>query len=336
MTEKQYGGATGRGSGKVVIDNHSPRGFISKSKKSNEVEKSELSSEAIAGFKKAGQIAKKVREFAKEIIKPEAKLLDIAEKIESKIIELGGKPAFPVNLSINEIAAHYTPGHNDINVANGLLKVDIGVHVDGYIADTAFSVDLEGNEENKKLIEVADKALEKAIETIKFEIPINEIGKAISEVIVSSGFSPIRNLTGHEVNRWFLHSGFTVPNYDNGNTTPVEEGGYAIEPFTTTGQGVVYESKPSEIFIFQGRTGVRDNLAKEIMNYIEVEYKTLPFCSRWLVKKFGQRAILALSMLKQMGAINEFSQLLEKGKGKVAQAEHTVLVSKDKVEVTTL
>jgi methionyl aminopeptidase len=335
MTEKQYGGATGRGSGKVVIDNHKPRGFVSKSKKNNEIETNELANEAIEGLKKAGQIAKQAREFIRKIIKPGMKLLDIAEQIEGKITELGGKLAFPVNLSINEIAAHYTPSHDDETLASGLLKVDLGVHVDGYIADTAFSLDLEDNEENKKLIEAADKALEKAIKTIKFGVPINEIGKEISEVIVFNGFSPIRNLTGHQVSQWYLHSGFTVPNYDNGNTTRVEEGSYAIEPFTTTGQGLVYESKPSGIFIFQGRTGVRDRLAKEIMNFIETEYKTLPFCSRWLVKKFGSRAIQALAMLKQTGAINEFSQLLEKGKGKVAQAEHTVIVSKDKVEVTT-
>jgi methionyl aminopeptidase len=335
MTEKQYGGATGRGSGKIIIDNHSPRGFVSKSKKNNEIDTSDLGAEDVEKLKKAGEIAKKVREFAKEIIKPETKLLDIAEKLEGKIVEFGGKPAFPVNLSINEIAAHYTPSHDDETLASGLLKIDIGVHVDGYIADTAFSVDLENNEENKRLIETAEKSLEKALETIKFGIPINEIGKAISEIIVSSGFSPIRNLTGHQVSQWFLHSGFTVPNYDNGNTASIEEGSYAIEPFTTTGQGLVYESKPSGIFIFQGRTGVRDNLAKEIMNFIELEYKTLPFCSRWLVKKFGARTTIALSMLKQMGAINEFSQLIEKGKGKVAQAEHTVIVSKNKVDVTT-
>ena len=120
--------------------------------------------EEIECLKKAGAIAKQAVAYAKELIKPDMLLLEIAEQIESKIDELGGKPAFPVNLSIDNIAAHYTPSWNDSSISRGLLKVDIGVQVDGYIADTAFSIDLENSEENKKLIEAAEAALEKASE----------------------------------------------------------------------------------------------------------------------------------------------------------------------------
>ncbi len=142
----------------------------------------------------AGKIAVEARTYARELIKPGMPLLEIAEKIESKIIELGGLLAFPVNLSINEIAAHYTPSHDDTTLAQGLLKVDLGVHVDGWIADTAFSLDLEGNSENTNLIRTAEQALENAKSIIQAGISTDEIGKEIHRTIMSSNFNPIVNL----------------------------------------------------------------------------------------------------------------------------------------------
>ena len=129
----------------------------------------------------AGKISSDVKKYAREIIKSEVSLLEIAEKIEDKIIELGGKPAFPTNLSINEIAAHYTPSHDDTTKAHGLLKIDLGVSIDGWIADTAFSIDLENSEENKKLIKASEKALENVSQILKENISTNEIGKTIQE-----------------------------------------------------------------------------------------------------------------------------------------------------------
>ena len=132
---------------------------------------------------KAGKIAAETREYAKSIIKKDMPLIEIAEKIESKIVELGGKPTFPVNLSINDIAAHYTPSHNDENVAKDLLKIDLGVHIDGEIADTAFSLDLENNEQNKKLISAAQNAVDKATSIVNKDTRLNEVGKAIQKEI---------------------------------------------------------------------------------------------------------------------------------------------------------
>jgi methionyl aminopeptidase len=163
----------------------------------------------------AGQISKQAKEYAREITKKGVPLLEIAERIEGKIFELGGKLAFPINLSIDEIAAHYTPSHDDENLAHGLLKIDLGVHVDGWIADTAFSMDLENNEENKKLIEASEQALLKAQETIKENVSANEIGKRVSEVIESKGFSPIINLSGHQIENYELHAGVSIPNFDD-------------------------------------------------------------------------------------------------------------------------
>jgi len=283
---------------------------------------------------KAGEIAKKVREFAKSIVKKDMLLIELAEKIESKIIELGGKPAFPTNLSINEIAAHYTPSHNDETKAHGLLKVDMGVHINGFIADFTFSVDLENNSENKKLIEASENALKNAIQKAKEEKSLGEIGKAVQETIESYGFSPIVNLTGHEMNEYELHSGIAILNVANKNSEKLKKGLYAIEPFSTNGSGKIYEGKPSGIYQLTDDKNIRSNDARIILNFIGEEYRTLPFCSRWIVKKFGVKSLFALRQLEENGNLHQYPQLVEVSKGKVAQSENTILVD-DEVIVTS-
>ena len=285
----------------------------------------------------AGKIASQVKKYIKPLIKKDTLLLEIAEKIESKIIELKGKPAFPTNLSINEITAHYTPSYDDKILAHGLLKVDFGVHIDGYIADTAFSIDLENSEENKKLIQTAEQSLENATQLIKNskqKTTLSEIGKTIQKTIESKGFSPIINLSGHSMEKYELHSGITIPNIDNKKTNLLPKGLYAIEPFATSGSGKVYDGKPSGIYQLQAEKNVRSPLAREILHFIQEEYQTLPFCSRWIVKKFGQSSLFALKQLEEIGNLHHFSQLIESSRNKVAQAEHTIFIG-DEVIVTT-
>lgn len=283
---------------------------------------------------KAGKIASQVKKYVKPIIKKGTSLLEIAEKIESKIIELGGKPAFPTNLSINEVAAHYTPYYNDETTADGLLKVDFGVHIDGWIADTAFSVDLENSEENKKLITASEKALNNAVQKSKNGISTGEIGKTIQESIESEGFSPIINLTGHEMEEYELHAGLTIPNIDNKTTEKLKKGLYAIEPFATAGSGKVYEGKISGIYILVEEKNIRSPEARKILNFITEEYRTLPFCSRWIVKKFGAKALFSLKQLEDNGNLYQYPQLIEVSHSKVSQAENTILID-DEIIVTT-
>ncbi len=283
---------------------------------------------------KAGEIAKQIKEYARVIIKPNMKLLEIAEKIESEIIKLDGKPAFPTNLSINEIAAHYTPLYNDETTAHGLLKVDFGVQVDGWVADTAFSLDLENSKENKMLIEASEMALKNAINTIKEKISVGEIGKAIQEVIESKGFSPIINLSGHEMKEYELHAGLTIPNIDNKMSEKITKGLYAIEPFATAGSGKVSDGKPSGIYLLVDDKNARSPEARKVLNFIIEEYNTLPFCSRWIVKEFGTIALFALRQLEENGNLHQYPQLVESSHSKVSQAENTVLVD-NKITVTT-
>ncbi len=340
MTEKQYGGATGRGTDKVqkpqkphelhpskpdeISDNSAIRKEADKSSGNNE------------NFIKAGKIASEVVKYAKSIIKPGMPLLEIAEKIDAKIIELKAKPAFPVNLSINEIAAHDTPAFNDTRKASGLLKVDIGVQIDGCIADTAFSLDLENSEENKKLITAAEKALLEACKIIKEGAKVREIGTVIEKAITSHGFTPIHNLSGHSIEQYDLHSGITIPNHDNSRDISIVPGVYAIEPFATTGLGTVRDGKPSGIYRIEKDAPVRDSFAREVLEFIYEEYKTLPFCSRWIYKKFGSRGLLALRRIEDSKILHHYPQLIEAGNKKVSQAEHTLLIENNKKTITTI
>jgi len=283
----------------------------------------------------AGKIAQEIKKYIKPFVKKGVPLLEIAEKIESKIYELKGKPAFPTNLSINEIAAHYTPSYDDKTLASGLLKVDFGVQIDGWISDTAFSVDLENSNENKKLIEASEKALEEAEKTIKKDIEIGEIGKAIQKAIESYGFSPIINLSGHQIEQYNLHAGLSIPNIDNRQNSEIQPGLYAIEPFATNGSGKIKDGKPSGIYSLIDYKNIRNPSAREILEYIAEEYQQLPFCSRWLVKKFGTKALPALNQLEQNGNLHQYAQLVEVGKGIVAQTENTILIEENGKKIVT-
>lgn len=298
-----------------------------------------MNEDIIKEYIKTGKIAANISKYVREIVKPNVPVLEIAEKIESKIIELNAKPAFPVDVSCNEIAAHYSPFWQDKNLAEGLVKVDFGVSINGYIIDNALSFDLTAEQKYKELIKASEKALDVAINLIKNrkendkQVAVREIGKEIYKVIVSYGFSPVRNLSGHELKQYNLHAGLTIPNYDNGNNAKLQEGVYAIEPFATPGVGLVQESKPSGVYQLSMKKAVRDAKTREILQFIESEYKTLPFAARWLIKRFGLRALLSLEILEQQGCLHQFPQLVEKSRMPVSQAEKTILLVGEKIIV---
>ena len=287
---------------------------------------------------RAGQIASQVRAFAEKLVKPGVPLLEIAEKIDTRIAELGGKPAFPVNLSINEIAAHYTPSHDDTTLASGLLKVDFGVHVDGWIADNAFSVDMENSEENKKLIQASKAALEAALKRMGeagTDLTTNQIGAEVESTIESFGFTPVINLSGHSLENYELHAGISIPNIDDRRMVLIKKGAYAIEPFATNGSGKVHDGKPSGIYEVINEKLPRSPTAREVLEFIFESYQSLPFCSRWIFKEFGIKGMFALKQLEENGNLHQFAQLVETAGSKVSQAEHTILITDKEIKVTT-
>ena len=284
---------------------------------------------------KAGKIISEIKSWIKPQVKKGTPLIKIAELIENKIYELGGEPAFPVNLSINEHAAHYTPSAEDETLAHGLLKVDFGVEIEGWIADNSFSVDLENSELNKNLIKASQKALEKAEEMLSSMAKFGEVGGIIEKTINSYGFNPIANLSGHSMGKYDLHSGLNVPNVKTNSEREFGLGLYAIEPFATNGGGIVHDGKKGNIYIIENKKNTRSPLGREILNFIAEKYGDLPFTSRWIVKEFGKKAIIALYQLERERILHQYPILTEE-KGKiVSQTENTFLIEKDKVINTT-
>jgi len=290
--------------------------------------------ENIEEYRKAGKIAGQARDYARTIIRPGAKLLDVAEKVEAKIVELGGQPAFPVNLSLNQFAAHCTPVPNDEAVfSDQVVKVDVGAQIDGFIGDTACTIDLSGKYAD--LVKASEQALNAAIDAVRQNRSIGEIGRQIQDAITGFGFAPIKNLGGHGLQQYVQHAAPSIPNHDTGNPKKLEkEQVIAIEPFATTGQGMVKDSSNSMIFAQVDMRPVRDNFTRQVLGEI-AEFNAMPFCTRWLAAKFPINQLrFALSRLVQAGILREYPPLPEMANGIVSQAEHTLYIG-DEIEILT-
>ncbi|MAG46965.1 type II methionyl aminopeptidase [archaeon] len=286
-------------------------------------------------WKKAGELTSKARAFGKEKIKIGVSLLKVTEEIEDFIYENGGKPAFPVQISVNNIAAHFNPSKDDEYIfrKGDLVKLDLGVHVNGCIGDTAISVDLG---DNKELISASEEALKEAIKIVKPGVKLREIGKVIEKTITGKGFKPVRNLTGHEIKKYEEHAGMTIPNFDNGDETQLVEGQViAIEPFATNGVGFIDEGKDSEIYKLLEEKTSRDMIARNVLMKIIKEYKVLPFAKRWLFKDFPEFKVnYALRLLEREKILHRYEQLVERDNGLVSQTEHTLLVQENPLILT--
>lgn len=296
------------------------------------------SSEQLARYRQAGKTAAAARDFGASIIKEGAKLLDVAEEIESFIVKMGAKPAFPVNLALNSVAAHYTPSPYDESVfkSGDVVKIDVGAHIDGYIADTAMTVEV-GALRFQGMIRAAKSALDTAVSLMRAGADMYVIGGAIEAQIKSHGSLPIRNLTGHGLENYKLHTGFSVANVPiRGESKPVSGQAVAIEPFATDGIGRVVDGDVSGIYSLVRAKPQKDPGAEALLNHIIKEYHSLPFADRWCAKIFsGKELNSALRSLVRTGCIRPYHILVEAGGGTVAQAEHTVIVGNDGCEVIT-
>ncbi len=285
-----------------------------------------MENEVQENYVKAGRIAAEVREKSRSIVAVGTPLLEIAEKIESMIKFSGGEPAFPVNVSINDVAAHYTPakGEQSFVKDNDIVKLDIGVHVDGYVADTAVTINF--NKGYDDLVKAAEHALHEAVRLVRPGALLSDISTVIEETIKNIGYKPISNLTGHGINRWDLHTEPTVPNVAfKGDYRLKENQVMAIEPFATDGAGYVKDSEQVFIFsIFETRP-VRNPDARTIINTF-ADRNGLPFAERWVPLDSLFRTRIALRELRDRGILHDYHVLKEAKAGMVSQAEHTLIV----------
>ncbi len=295
--------------------------------------------EALKKFRLSGKILRETREEMKLFVRENMPIIEVCEKAEALIREKGGKPAFPCNVSINEVAAHYTspPGDKSLIPPNSLAKVDIGVHVDGYVTDTAFTACF--NPEYKSMVDTAEQALKAGMDNIRAEVPPGKIGGVIENTIKNRGFKPISNLTGHSVGRYLIHAGTSIPNVSQISLTKIRGGEvYAIEPFVTLPEagGVVEDSPQKTIFRLVKAKSTKSPHAKQLLKFIEDNFVTLPFAERWLkgaVPKEQHRE--AFRELLATKAITGYPVFVEVTRKPVAQAEHTVLVKEDGCAVLT-
>lgn len=292
----------------------------------------DLDAEKYDHHRQAGEILTQVRAETVDRIEPGASHLEVATFAEERIRELGGKPAFPLNISIDEEAAHRTPSIDDeATFGEELVNIDIGVHVDGWIADSAVTVDLRG--EHGDLVEASAAALAKAIELIEPGVSTATLGAKIEKTIEAQGFRPVANLTGHGLGRYEQHTDPTIPNRSVPEGQTLTAGDVvAIEPFATTGSGKVREGPSEEIFALETDGSIRNRAARKALEQITDEFRTLPFATRWLE---GNRPEMALRRLKQRGLVEGYPVLRDTEGSYVSQKEHTVLVTDAGCEVLT-
>jgi len=289
-------------------------------------------------YRRAGRIAHQVRDEVAPTIKVGTRVLEICEKTEARILELGGRVAFPTNVSINEVAAHYSSPEDDpMTVRDGdIVKLDIGVHVDGYIADTAISVSF--NPALERLVQASREALSKGLELVKPKANAKDIGKAIEDTIRGYGYRPIRELSGHQLDQYLLHGAKSLPNIAVPHGATIEEGeAYALETFATTGTGSVHQTGQYFIFsLLPQRVALRSSGAREIVRLVGREFRSLPFSRRYLAKHVQKLSLaLGLRELITNGFLRQYSVLADVKGSHVAQAEDSFLVTKDGVEILT-
>ena len=291
--------------------------------------------EVLDKLSRAGSVTKEAREFAVENVRCGGSALELVESIESLIRSRGAECAFPVNIGVNEVAAHYTPSiDTDITFKTGdVVKIDIGAHVDGYPGDTAATVEV-GTRNHTSLIEAAESALEMSIEMVSPGTTVSAMGEAIERAIKSRGFKPIQNLTGHSMERFNLHAGLSIPNVKSWDRSSIKQGMVlAIEPFSTTGRGKVEGGPKGGIYRL-----MRDRRAppeiSTLFSRIQSSFGGFPFAGRWCEALHPQASSLLPKMVR-MGMVMSYPILIEAAKGVVAQAEHSVLVTESGCEILT-
>jgi methionyl aminopeptidase len=289
-------------------------------------------------LRRSGFISATAREHGKKLIKPGARIEAIAREVEQVIYDMGGKPAFPAQLSRNHIAAHYCSPPDDPTVVGpeDIVKLDLGTQVDGYVTDNAVTVDLREGE-GSLIVAASRMALDNAISVMGPGASITEIGRQIESTVKALGFNPIYNLTGHGVARYIIHCAPSIPNYPDMKAGRLRANmTIACEPFVCDGKGYIDCDGESEVFMLRREIKPKDSVPQDVINAVGVT-EGLPFARRQLLPTLGsmKRVEEALKLLKKKALIDEYPPLCEKKGVRVAQTEHTIFISETGAEVLT-
>ena len=288
-------------------------------------------------LREAGRIAAAARSFGAERVRPGASLREVCVAVEDEIHRRGGKLAFPVQSSRNHVAAHYCASPDDTTAyqAGDLAKLDLGVHVDGWVVDTALTVNVGDVRENQPLVDAAEDALRAAIDTAGAGVPVRRLSAEIERRIRDRGLQPVRNLCGHGVGRFVVHCPPPIPNIAGNSTEALKPGSVvAIEPFATNGPGYVAEEGAPQVFRLDPAQAGEGSPHPEVVNAIRA-LEGLPFARRQLGSFTRDAVEETLAWLRRHGRLTAYPPLVEKSGRQVAQAEHTIYVGPERVEVLT-
>ncbi len=296
-----------------------------------------IDAETLQKIRKAGKVAAQVRrEGAAKLKVPGASFLSVMDFCEERIQQLGGQVAW-AQMAVNDAAAHFCPQDDDTGMSHegDVIKIDIGVHLDGWIADNAQTVEVGKSTEYSDLIKASKNALRSAIKLVKPGCQLWELGEAQLSEAEALGFTTIKNLSGHTIDQYKVHGGVSIPTFNSKDKTELQAGWQiAIEPFITSGHGLVKEKQPATIFMQSADRGVRTPHAKKILEYVK-SLNGLPFTTRWLTRKFGSgTAKLGLRELLRSKIITSYPPLVDVSSKRIAQFEHSMVVG-DKTEVYT-
>ncbi|KNZ80632.1 Methionine aminopeptidase 2 [Termitomyces sp. J132] len=328
--------------------------MTSEEKRYNEKMANEDPETTYQSIRRAAEVHRQVRQHARKTIRPGMTMTEIVENIEAgtrALVEENGLECgvgFPTGVSLNHCAAHYTPNAGDTTVLQqgDVLKVDIGVHVKGRIADSAFTLTFDHTYD--KLLDAVKAATDTGIREAGIDVRLGELAGYIQETMESYEVEvggkvypvkPIENLSGHNINLYQIHGGKSVLLVKNDDQTKMEEGEYfAIETFGSTGRGRIVEAGECSHYarVFDPpHVPLRLTSAKSLLKTINKNFGTLPWCRRYLDRIGESKYLLALNHLVAQGIVQDYPPLCDQRGSMTAQFEHTILLRPTCKEVVT-
>ena len=299
---------------------------------------------------KCAVVHKKVGSYVRENIKINMTLKEIAILIENKIKDeiefdinnpVSSGIAFPVGLSLNNCAAHYTPNYNEENILlkeDDIIKIDYGIHKNGIIIDSAFT--LSFNSKYDDFINISKNLTKYAVSLCGVDVILGDIGKDIEEYVKSKEITidnktyqlkTMSDLSGHLIAPYEIHAGKAVPNISIFYPMRMKEYEYyAIEPFLTTGDGYSILKTPNSHYMLSNNHHIINNLNQnecKVYDMIKKNYHTLPFCQRWLYeleKSLNYDNIL--EKLEKKNLVNVYPPIYDIKDSIISQFEHTIFI----------
>lgn len=306
-----------------------------KEEKTEEVKEEEVEEEKeltpLEKYQKAGNVARDILQHLKTMAKPGVKALDLCETADKMIADAGMEPAFPLNVAVNNHAAHYTSPWEDelVLTEDDVIKLDCGVQYEGFIADTALTVAF--NDVHNDLIKASKEATETAVKVIRAGAYTGKLGDLIENIIEGYGFTTVKDLSGHLLLPYRVHGPKSIPNVSGRKGDLVlQDEAYAIETFATTGAGESHQDR-TKLYIIrlaEGRFPLRTDAAKQVRRLLEREYHRLPVATRWIYKELGPaKAKMGIRELMNVGALYQYHVLSDTPEAFISQHEHTVYMT---------